>query len=69
MAVDGRFPNDGSELHPPWKDNHMKGFDEALKDALKNWNGEDGPPVGVSLSVKVSPNPGGVKEYHAKIGG
>jgi len=59
----GRFPEDGSDLHPPWKDNHVKGLENALKDALKNWSGEQAQVVTLHFGVKVTPNPGGVSQY------
>jgi hypothetical protein len=51
----------------PSKRDHMKNFDEAMQDALKNWSGKGDQPVTVTLQVSVSPNPGGVKEYHVII--
>ena len=65
--ANGRFPNDGSDLHPAWKKDHAKGMEEALKDALNNWSGEQDQNVTVKFGFKVTPNPGGVKQYTATI--
>jgi hypothetical protein len=46
----------------------MKHFDEAMEDALENWNGQGDPTLDVKFQVVVSPNPGGVKEYRVLIG-
>jgi hypothetical protein len=62
----GKFPKDG-ELDPAWKDHHPKGFNEAMKEALNNWSGDPNQVVTVTFGAKVSPNPGGVKEYHVTI--
>lgn len=53
----------------PAHGNHMQHFDEAMNAALANWNGQDGQPVEVTFQLKVSPNPGGVKEYIVNIAG
>jgi hypothetical protein len=65
----GRFPSDGSKLNPPWKKDHMQGFEEAMKDALKGWQASQDQDVGVTFQVTVSPNPGGIKEYRVTVGG
>jgi hypothetical protein len=64
--ADGKHPKNG-ELNPPWKDNHFRGFEEAMKEALKNWSGNPDQVVTVTFGAKVTPNPGGVKEYHVTI--
>ena len=51
----------------PSKRDHMKNFEEAMSDALQNWSGQGDHPVTLTLQVTVSPNPGGVKEYHVII--
>lgn len=53
---------------PPSKDNHMKNFDDAMKEALRNWNGQGDQNLDVKFQVTVSPNPGGIKEYRVIIG-
>lgn len=58
------MPSTGKKVcNPPSHGNHMQHFDEALNQALANWNGAGDQPVGVSFQVTLSPNPGGVKEY------
>lgn len=54
--------------NPPSKDNHMKNFEDAMKDALRNWNGDGDENQPVRFEVTVSPNPGGIKEYRVIIG-
>jgi hypothetical protein len=51
----------------PAKDNHMRNFEEALKDALKDWNRANDEDVQVTFEATVTPNPGGVKEYRVEI--
>jgi hypothetical protein len=66
----GHWPPD-PDHHDPSYDHHMEHFDEAMKDALNHWTGEaDAEAVAeaVTLQVRVSPNPGGVKEYIVNIG-
>jgi hypothetical protein len=53
--------------HPAHED-HMKHFEEALKDALEEWSGPE-KTVSVTLEATVSPNPGGIKEYFVTLGG
>ena len=48
--------------------NHMRYFDDAMEDALRNTN-PSGQAQSVTFQVVVSPNPGGVKEYIVNIGG
>ena len=66
--ADGKHPIDG-ELNPPWKDNHSKGFDAAMQDALNEWskNANQDKVLKVTFAVKATKNPGGVKEYHVTI--
>jgi hypothetical protein len=52
---------------PPSHGNHMHHFEEALEDALDNWNGSPDQNVQVSFQMKLTPNPGGVKEYKVTI--
>jgi len=68
--VHGAHPHDG-ELDPPWTDNHAKGFELAMKDALDGWQGDENVvhPVTFGAKIKKLHNPGGVKEYHVTIGG
>jgi hypothetical protein len=54
---------------PPAHGNHMKHFEEAMENALQNWNGGDDQNLDVKFQMTVSPNPGGVKEYRVIIGG
>jgi hypothetical protein len=56
------------ECNPPSHGNHMQHFDEALNQALANWNGAGNQPADVSFQVLVSRNPGGVKEYRVVVG-
>ena len=53
---------------PPEKNEHMKFFDLALKDALSKWQPSDGTELEVTFEATVSRNPGGIKEYRVKIG-
>lgn len=66
----GKHPKDG-ELNPPAKDNHFKGFDEAMRDALNEWSktANQDQVVNVTFAVKATKNPGGVKEYRVTVGG
>ncbi|MFL5951471.1 MAG: hypothetical protein ACJ74M_07655 [Gaiellaceae bacterium] len=67
--VQGRHPKEG-ELHPAWKNDHSKGFDAALQNALDKWSEtatQDQVFNVTSFSVKASKNPGGVKEYSVTI--
>ena len=63
------MPTGKKKCDPPAKDNHMKHFDDAMKNALENWNGPSDQNVDVAFQVTVSPNPGGIKEYRVIIGG
>ena len=68
--VKGHWPPD-PDHHDPSHDHHMDHFDEAMKDALNNWTGgadAEAVPAAVTFEVRVSPNPGGVKEYIVHIG-
>jgi hypothetical protein len=60
--------NGKKKCDPPSHDNHMKNFDDAMKDALHNWNGDHDEEKNVTLQIVVSANPGGVKEYRVFIG-
>ena len=51
----------------PAKDRHMEHFEEALKDALRQWTGERDDNVEVTFHATVTANPGGIKEYRATI--
>jgi hypothetical protein len=62
------MPTGKKHCDPPSHGNHMKHFDEAMEDALDNWNGQGDPTLDVKFQVVVSPNPGGVKEYRVLIG-
>ena len=53
---------------PPAHENHMHHFEEAMDDALKNWQGSGNQDLTVTFQVTVSPNPGGIKEYRVTIG-
>jgi hypothetical protein len=57
------------ESNPPSKDHHMQHFDEAMKEALKDWHGNGDEQVTVTFGAVVTPNPGGVKEYIVTISG
>jgi hypothetical protein len=52
---------------PPSHGNHMHHFEEALADALDKWNGSPDQNAQVSFQTKLTPNPGGVKEYKVTI--
>jgi hypothetical protein len=54
-------------VQPPEKNQHMKHFDDALKDALQRWDPSDGTPLQVTFEIDVTPNPGGIKEYRVTI--
>ena len=53
----------------PSHGNHMHHFEEALDDALEQWNAGDPTNMNVTFEMTISPNPGGVKEYRVTIGG
>ena len=55
-------------VEPPEKDQHMRFFDLALKDALKKWDQSDGTELEVTFHASISRNPGGIKEYRVTIG-
>jgi hypothetical protein len=55
-------------VHPPEKNEHMKHFDLALKDALSKWEPSDGTELRVRLQAEVSPNPGGIRNYQVILG-
>jgi hypothetical protein len=55
------------EINPPEKNQHMRHFDTALKDALKKWQPSDGDEIEVVFHAFVSPNPGGIREYRVTI--
>jgi hypothetical protein len=57
------------EINPPSHGNHMQHFDEAMNQALANWDGTGNQPMLITFQVVLSPNPGGVKEYIVNIGG
>ena len=63
MAKTGNSP-----VNPPEKHVHMKHFDEALKDALSQWDANDGTDIRVRFQIEVTPNPGGIKNYKVIIG-
>lgn len=63
MAKTGNCPVD-----PPEKHIHMKHFDDALKDALSQWEPGDGTDIRVRFQVEVAPNPGGIRNYKVIIG-
>lgn len=66
MPAHGKYPKDSS-LDPAWKHQHVRGFEEAMREALNNWSGNPDEVVTIMFGAKVSPNPGGVKEYHVTI--
>jgi hypothetical protein len=55
------------EINPPEKNEHMKHFDKALKEALRQWQPSDGADIEVLFHASVSPNPGGIREYRVTI--
>jgi hypothetical protein len=68
----GQHPKQGQpDLDPPWTENHVKGFELAMEDALNGWNGDENAVLTVTFAVKVKKlhNPGGVKEYHVMFAG
>ena len=58
-----------ADFPAPQKENHMKNFEAALKDALGKWKSDDGDPTDVEVifQATLSPNPGGVGQYRAII--
>jgi hypothetical protein len=65
----GKHPKEG-QLDPPWTDNHMRGFELAMEDALDGWDKDENQVFTVTFAVKAKKlhNPGGVKEYRVTIG-
>jgi len=61
------MPQGKKKCDPPSHGNHMHHFDEAMDDALQNWNGGSNEDLTVTFQVTVSPNPGGIKEYRVNI--
>jgi hypothetical protein len=55
------------EINPPEKNQHMRHFDAALKDALRQWQQSDGERLEVIFEAVVSSNPGGIREYRVTI--
>jgi hypothetical protein len=63
------MPTTGKKVFDqPSHGNHMQHFDEAMNQALANWNGGGNQPSDVTFQVVLSPNPGGVKEYIVQVG-
>jgi hypothetical protein len=56
------------ECRPPAHEDHMHHFEEAMREALHNWNGNQDEEKNVTFQIVVSANPGGVKEYRVAIG-
>ena len=47
----------------PEKREHTKNLNDALTDALAQWNPGDGAEVVIKIEASVTPNPGGISQY------
>ena len=56
----------GKDSQPqPSHGNHMQHFENALKDALNNWQWNE--TATLTFEVVISPNPGGIRDYHVTL--
>jgi hypothetical protein len=58
---------DGPPVHPPEKHQHLDHLNSVLSAALEDWNPEAGSEVVIKFVLTVSPNPGGVSQYHCVL--
>ena len=61
------MPNGDHRPPRPERDRHFPNFDQAMADALRNWDAKDGTELTVTLRVSISPNPGGVSQYRVQL--
>jgi hypothetical protein len=62
------MPQGKKVCNPPSHANHMQHFEEAMNQALAQWNGNNDQTLNVTFKATVSANPGGVKEYIVNVG-
>ena len=55
------------DARPPEKHQHLQHLNEALSDALHNWNPADGSEVVIRFEATITPNPGGVSQYRVVL--
>ena len=51
----------------PEKDQHAKHFDQALRNALDQWEPGDPTEIAVTFEATIAKNPGGIREYRVTI--